>query len=56
MLKKYRIHLEVGRAKNANKNPVAERAVQEMEEVLQRMDNHNEAINECSLFLKPHQD
>ena len=51
VLKKYRIHLEVGRAKNANKNPVAERAVQEMEEVLQRMDNHNEAINECSLSL-----
>ena len=31
LLKKHRITIELGQAKNPNKNPVAERAVQELE-------------------------
>lgn len=36
LLAQHRISLELGRAKNPNKNPVAERAVQELEEELLR--------------------
>ena len=36
-MKQLRINIEIGRAKNVNKNPVAERAIQELEvELLQR--------------------
>ena len=34
LLAQHRISLELGRAKNLNKNPVAEKAVQELEEEL----------------------
>jgi hypothetical protein len=36
LLKRHRISIEVGRVKNTNKNPVAERAVQELEDELLR--------------------
>ena len=51
LLKKYRIQLEIGRAKNVNKNPVAERGVQELEEVIRKIETHNEAINDYTLAL-----
>ena len=38
LLHRHRITLEVGRAKNPNKNPVAEKAVQELECELLRQD------------------
>ena len=51
VLRKHRIQIEVGRHKNVNKNPVAERAVQEMEEVIRKMESHNEAISDHNLTL-----
>ena len=51
ILKKHRIELDVGREKNVNKNPVAERAVQELEEVIQRQDFHNAIITESNLAI-----
>ena len=51
LLKKHRIVVDVGRIKNLNKNPVAERAVQEIEEVITRMETHNEALNDISLAV-----
>lgn len=36
LLAQHRISIELGRAKNLNKNPVAERAVQELEELLRQ--------------------
>ena len=36
LLQEYRLHIEVGHAKNVNKNPVAEKAVQELEDELLR--------------------
>ena len=38
MLKHHRISLEIGRVKNPNKNPVAERAIQELEQELLRLE------------------
>ena len=51
ILRKHRIELDVGREKNINKNPVAERAVQELEEVIQRQDFHNAIITESNLAI-----
>ena len=51
LLRKFRIQIEEGRSKNTNKNPVAERAVQELEEVIRKMDSHGEALNDYSLAL-----
>ena len=51
LLKKHRIELDIGRAKNINKNPVAERAVQELEDVIQRQDFHNSIITESKLAI-----
>ena len=51
-MKKDRIvELDIGRAKNINKNPVLERAVQELEEVIQRQDFHNTIITESKLAV-----
>ena len=46
LLKTYRITIELGQAKNPNKNPVAERAVQELETELLRQ----EPLAESSLL------
>ena len=35
-------------AKNINKNPIAERAVQESEEAIQHQDFHNKTINDLN--------
>ena len=43
--------LELGRAKNPNKNPVAERAIQELEEELLRQDPHGEPISPTLLAV-----
>ena len=51
ILKSHRILLELGKAKNINKNPVAERAVQEFEEVVRKMESHGEPINDQTLAL-----
>lgn len=40
ILKQHRICLEVGRVKNRNKNPVAEKAIQELEDELLRLHSH----------------
>ena len=41
----HRIFLEIGRVKNQNKNPAAERAVQELELELLRQDSHGEPVS-----------
>ena len=51
LLARYRIMLELGRAKNLNKNPVAERAIQELEEELLRQDPHGEPISPTLLAV-----
>lgn len=38
LLRKHRIMIEIGRIKNKNKNPVAERAIQELQEEILRQD------------------
>ena len=45
------ISIEVGRVKNTNKNPVAERAVQELEEELLRQESGGGPVTELSLTL-----
>ena len=51
LLGRHRIMLELGRAKNPNKNPVAERAIQELEEELLRQDPHGEPISPTLLAV-----
>ena len=45
------VSVEVGRVKNANKNPVAEKAVQELEEELLRQEPSGGSINELGLAV-----
>ena len=49
LLKKHRITIELGQAKNPNKNPVAERAVQELELELLRQEPLGGAISPLTL-------
>ena len=51
LLRKHRIQLEIGRIKNVNKNPVAERAVQEVEEMLLRLQPTNTLVNDLALAI-----
>ena len=51
LLRKHRIELDLGEAKNINKNPIAERAVQELEVAIQHQDFHNETINDINLAI-----
>ena len=51
LLAKERIILELGRIKNPNKNPVAEKAVQELEEELLRHDPLNSSISAMTLSI-----
>ena len=44
MLRKYRIQVEVGRKKNPNHNPVAEKAIQELESELVRQIAHTDIV------------
>lgn len=51
LLTKHRIAIELGRAKNVNKNPVAERAIQELEVEILRFDTDNKVVSHVSLAL-----
>ena len=51
LLQQLRINIEVGRVKNVNKNPVAERAVQELEEELLRQEPGGGAVNQLDLSI-----
>lgn len=50
-LKSHRIHIELGRTKNPNKNPVGERAVQELEHELLRVDPSGAPVSLTQLSL-----
>ena len=51
LLKKHRITIELGQAKNPNKNPVAERAVQELETELLRQEPLGRAVSPLTLAV-----
>ena len=51
MLRRFRISLDIGRVKNRNKNPVAEKAVGELEEELLRQDPNETSVSELSLTI-----
>ena len=51
LLKKHRITIELGQAKNLNKNPVAERAVQELETDLLRQEPLGRAVSPLTLAV-----
>ena len=51
LLKKHRITIELGQAKNLNKNPVAERAVQELETELLRQEPLGGAVSPLTLAV-----
>ena len=50
-LQKNRISIEIGRTKNINKNPVAERAIQELERELIRFEPHGGPVSSLTLSL-----
>ena len=50
-LKHLNVWLDVGRVKNRNKNPVAEKAVQELEEELLRQEPGGGPVNPASLAV-----
>ena len=51
VLKQHRIAVEIGRVKNVNKNPVAERAIQELEDEILRMGPLCKTVTPVSLSL-----
>ena len=51
LLKKYRITIELGQPKNPNKNPVAERAVQELETELLRQEQLGGVVSPLTLAV-----
>ena len=51
VLNQHRINIDIGRVKNVNKNPVAEKAVQELEEAIIRIERHNETLDSTLLAL-----
>jgi len=51
LLKQYRITIELGRAKNPNKNPVAEKAIQELEFELLRQDPLGGTVTDLDLAV-----
>ena len=50
-LKRRNIVLEQGRTKNRNKNPVAEKAIQELEKELKRAHPEGGPVNQCNLAI-----
>lgn len=50
-LSRHRLRIEVGRIKNPNKNPVAERAIQELEDEILRQDPQCKAVTSLLLTL-----
>ena len=51
LLNRHRISIELGRPKNVNKNPVAERAIQELEDEILRSNLSNSILTPLSLIL-----
>ena len=51
ILQKHRICLEFGRVKNPNKNPVAEKAIQELEEELMKSPNNSHSVSMLTLSV-----
>ncbi|VDI46836.1 Hypothetical predicted protein [Mytilus galloprovincialis] len=51
LLRRHRITIEVGRFKNKNKNPVADKAIQELEDEILRQDPNTRCISPLSLTL-----
>ncbi|KAK3096607.1 hypothetical protein FSP39_001634 [Pinctada imbricata] len=51
LMKQQRLVIEIGRIKNKNKNPVAERAIQELEEEILRSDPSSRSITALELAL-----
>ena len=51
LLSHHRVHVEIGRHKNTNKNPEAERAVQELEAEILKQDPLGGAITDLTLTL-----
>ena len=51
MLKHHRIAVEIGRVKNVNENPVAERAIQELKDEILRMDPLCKTVTPVGLSL-----
>lgn len=51
LLTRHRIAIELGRPKNVNKNPVAERAIQELEVEILRFEPDNKVVSHLSLAL-----
>lgn len=51
ILRQGRIQLEIGEAKNPNKNPVAERAIQELREELRKLDPREQPVTATELAL-----
>lgn len=51
LLTRHRIAYELGRPKNVNKNPVAERAIHELEVEILRFDPDNKVVSHLSLAL-----
>ena len=51
LLKQHHMCIEIGRAKNINKNPVAEKAVRELEELLLRLDPMGGSITPLTLSV-----
>ena len=51
LLKQLRINIEIGRVKNVNKNPVAERAIQELEVELLRREPGGGAVSQLDLSV-----
>ena len=51
VLRKYNITLEIGRVKNPNKNPVADKGIQELEHELQRLEPSGGPITRLTLSI-----
>ena len=49
LLQNCRLSIEIGRRKNVNKNPVADRAIQELEEELLKLDPMGKAVSRMAL-------
>ena len=51
LLRRNHITIEIGRVKNVNKNPVAEKAVQELETEILRQEPRGEHLSPCTLAI-----
>ena len=52
--KEHEISLEIGQEKNVNKNSVAERGIQELEEELKKISPNSSTINDMELMKATH--